>query len=135
MTEKKRIQPAELFDSRHFGFSQVVTSPPGTLVFVSGQVGMDKQGKLVGGADLSAQADQAYQNLLHALKAAGASAADVTMLKVHIVDYKPEHAMKLGPIFSKYFSEDALPAQTLIGVAALAVPGLLIEIEATAVVG
>ena len=133
MSGKERIQPAGLLKSKHFGFTQVVTSGPGKLVFVSGQVGMDQDGKLAG-PDFETQAERAYQNVIIALQAAGAAPADVTMLKVHIVDYKPELAMKLGPIFSKHFSPKALPAQTMIGVAALVMPGLLIEIEAMAVV-
>ncbi len=133
MSNKKRIQPPDLLESKNFGFTQVVTSPPGTMIFVSGQVGMDQKGKLAG-PDFETQADQAYANVVTALAAAGAKPEDVTFLKVHIVDYKPELGMKLGPIFNKYFSPDALPAQTMIGVAALIMPGLLIEIEAMAVV-
>ena len=133
MSGKKRIQPDNLLQSQKFGFTQVVTSPPGKLVFVSGQVGMDKDGKLVS-SDFAAQAGQAYENLVIALEAAGASPKDVTMLRVYIVDYKPECAMKLGPVFAKHFPEDAFPAQTMVGVAALVMPGLLIEIEAIAVV-
>lgn len=133
MSEKKYIQPDNLFESKNFGFTQVVTSGPGTMVFVSGQVGMDKEGKIVG-PDFEAQAEKAYENLNIALSAAGATPADVTMIKIHIVGYKLEHAMALGPIFNKYFSKDTPPAQTLIGVAALVMPEILIEIEAMAVI-
>ena len=60
------IQPEGLFQSQRFGFSQVVTSPPGTLVAVSGQVGWDENLK-VPGPDLASQARKALENLRTAL--------------------------------------------------------------------
>ena len=134
MSQIKYIQPEGLFDSKHFGFSQVVTSPPGTMVFVSGQVGMGKDGKMVDDKNFESQAEKAYENLIIALKAAGASAEDVTMIRVYIPNYKLDLAMKLGPIFGKYFDPKKLPAQTMIGVQSLIMPNIMIEIEAMAVV-
>ena len=72
----EHIQPPGLFASGQFGFTQVVTSPPGKLVFVSGQVAFDENAQVVG-SDLAAQAQQALENLGRALAAAGASPADV----------------------------------------------------------
>jgi len=89
---------------------------------------------MVDKSDFVAQAEQALENLNIALQAAGSSTKDVTMLRVYIVDYKPELAMKFGPIFAKYFDEDSFPAQTMVGVAALVLPDILIEIEAIAVI-
>ena len=56
MSDKQFIQPNDTFESQRFGFTQVVTSPPGKLVFVSGQVALDRDLKLVGGGDVAAQA-------------------------------------------------------------------------------
>lgn len=130
----EHIQPDGLFPSARFGFTQVVTSPPGKLVFVSGQVAWDRDLKLVGGDDLAAQAEQALENLGTALAAAGATPADVTALRVYIVNYQPEDAAKLGAPFSRFFEGIEPPASTWIGVQSLAAPGLRIEIEASAVV-
>lgn len=132
---KQHIQPPQLFPSERFGFTQVVTSPPGRLVFISGQVAWNPQLELVGGSDLAAQAEQALENLAHALDAAGASPSDITMLRTYIVDYEPEYAGKLAPHFSRFLGGAPPPASTLVGVQSLAAPGLLIEIEAVAVVG
>ncbi len=132
---KEHLAPPELFRSDRFGFTQVVTSPPGKLVFVSGQVAWDTELKIVGGADLSTQAEQALANLGHALAAAGASPADLTMLRTYIVDYKPEFAGLLAPHFNQFLGGASPPASTWVGVQALAAPGLLIEIEAVAVTG
>lgn len=132
MSEKKYIQPSDTFESRRFGFTQVVSSPPGRMVFVSGQVGLDRDLKLVGEGDVAAQAEQALANLGASLKAAGATPADIAMLRTYIVDYKVEYAAALEAPFERFFG-DVRPASTRVGVQALAAPGLLIEIEAVAV--
>ena len=133
MSEKQYIQPSETFDAKRFGFTQVVTSPPGKLVFVSGQVALDRDLKLVGEGDVGAQAEQALENLGSSLKAAGASPSDVTMMRTYVVDYRVELAAAIDPHFARFYTGKP-PASTRIGVQALAVPGLLIEIEAVAVV-
>ena len=66
---------------------------------------------------------------------AGAKPADVTMLRTFVVDYRPEHAGLLAPHIRSFLGEGEPPASTLIGVQALAAPGLLVEIDAIAVVG
>ena len=55
------------------GYTHVVASKPGKMVFISGQVAMDAQGHLVGKNDLKAQAKQVFENLRTALAAAGGS--------------------------------------------------------------
>ena len=95
---------------------------------------MDSDLKLVGEGDVAAQASQALDNLGHSLRAAGATPADVTMLRTYIVEYDPKYAAALAPLFERFF-EGRPPASTRVGVQALAAPGLLIEIEAIAVVG
>ena len=97
MSDKQYIQPSDTFESKRFGFTQVVTSPPGKLVFVSGQVGLNRDLKLVGEGDVAAQAEQALKNLGSSLEAAGASPADITMLRTYIVDYQAEQAAKDSP--------------------------------------
>ncbi|MCG8588041.1 MAG: RidA family protein [Proteobacteria bacterium] len=132
--DKEHIQPPELFASERFGFSQVVASPPGKLVFISGQIAWDSERKLVGGSDLAAQAKHALSNLGHALRAAGARPSDVTMLRAYIVNFVPEQARELAPCFLAFLDDAKPPASTWVGVQALAAPGALIEIEAVAVV-
>jgi len=83
--------------------------------------------------DLAAQARQALSNLASSLKAAGATPADITMLRTYIVDYKAEYARELAAPFEEFFGGTP-PASTRVGVQALAAPGLMIEIEAVAVI-
>jgi enamine deaminase RidA (YjgF/YER057c/UK114 family) len=131
---KRHISPAGLFSTKRLGFTHVVTSSPGTTVYISGQTAWDADRKLVGGTDLRLQAEQAFRNLRTALEAAGASPADVVFVRVYIVSYKPEHAAVLSPMLEEFFSGVPLPASTWVGVQSLAAPDFLIEIEATAVV-
>jgi enamine deaminase RidA (YjgF/YER057c/UK114 family) len=133
MNRKQYIQPEDTFASDRFGFTQVVTSPPGKLVFVSGQVALNRDLDLVGDGDVGAQAEQALANLGSSLRAAGATPEDVAMLRSYIVDYRVEYGALLAPHFERFF-QGRPPASTRIGVQALAAPGLLIEIEAIAVV-
>lgn len=131
---KTAHQPAALFDSRPYNFSQVVTAPAGRLVYVAGQTAWDEKGELIGGNDLAAQTRQALANIGHALDAAGASVADITMMRHFVVDYEPELLEVLVPEFRRFFQGAEPPANTLLGVQALALPEFLIEIEAQAVV-
>jgi enamine deaminase RidA (YjgF/YER057c/UK114 family) len=102
---------------------------------VAGQTGTDSEGKVVEGG-LAGQAEQALLNVFAALESAGAGPADVAKLNMYVVDWDPsmapalfEGAAKAG---SKY--ELTAPATTLVGVKSLFEPGMLIEIEAIAVV-
>lgn len=130
---KRCVQPPEVFTSGPIGFSQVVTSPPGTLVFVSGQVAWDGARNLLGGADLGQQTQRALVNLGHSLRAAGASPRDVTACRIYIVDLQPGSSRLISPHLRAFFG-DSPPASTWIGVQALASPELLVEIEAVAVI-
>ena len=131
---KKHISPPELFSTKRLGFTHVVTSSPGITIHISGQTAWDADRKLVGGADLRLQAEQAFQNLGAALKAAGASPADVVFVRLYVVNYQPQDAAVLGPMLEAFFAGAQLPASTWVGVQSLAVPDFRIEIEATAVV-
>lgn len=130
----EHIQPEGLFPSARMGFTQVVTSPPGQLVFISGQVAWDANLQLVGGDDVAAQAEKALENVGTALAAAGAGPRHVTAVRVYIVNYRPEDAAKVGAPFARFFEGSEPPASTWIGVQALASPDLRIEIEVSAVV-
>jgi enamine deaminase RidA (YjgF/YER057c/UK114 family) len=113
-----------IYQSWHF--SQAVRV--GNQVWVSGQVGIDEHGI---GDGIEAQARAAFRNLVRVLDAAGASLRDV----VELVTY--HRAMQDMQTFAKvkdeFFPED-YPAWTAVGVTALALPELLVEIRATAVV-
>ncbi len=112
------------------GYTHVVTATGGTLIFISGQIGVDPQGNLANG--LEAQTVQVFENLKTALAAVGATFDNLVKVTTYIVNYKPEDRATVREIRSRYFNQEHPPASTLIGVQALALPGLLIEIEAIA---
>lgn len=114
-------------------YSQVVVATGARTVFTAGQVSVDASGALVGGGDLFAQTGQAMRNLGTALAAAGAKFSDVVKITTYVVNYKPEDRAVLGRARAGFFAGMTPPASTLVGVAALAMPEWLVEIEAIAV--
>ncbi len=114
------------------GYTHVVVTGPGKLVFIAGQVARDKQGNLVGKGDLKAQTVQVFENLKAALASAGASFNDVVKINWYIKDFKQENLGALRDVRGMYVNKDNPPASTLIGVVALAQDDYLIEVEAVA---
>lgn len=116
------------------GYSHVV-SADGRMVFVAGQIALDTDGNVVGAGDLRAQATRVFENLRACLAAAGASFADVVKLNTYVVNLNADDLPVIREVRSGYLPADNPPASTLVGVTALAVEGLLIEVEAIAMVG
>ncbi|MFJ9800552.1 RidA family protein [Streptomyces wuyuanensis] len=118
-------------------YHQVSVASGSKLVFVAGQVAWDADGAAVGEGDLAAQVEQCYLNVGTALAGVGATFDDVAKLTVYVVDWTPDKM----PLFLEGVARAAatlggtpVPPGTLLGVAALAVPEHLVEIEATAVI-
>src|SRR5438105_4533677 len=133
MPRNQHINPESL--SRPTGYTHVVSVEGARkLVFISGQVSLNSAGEVVGRGDLGTQARQVFQNLEAALKAAGASFADVTKMTTFIVNYKPEDRDVIRAARAAYLPADASPASTLVGVQSLAVADFMIEIEAIAAI-
>jgi 2-iminobutanoate/2-iminopropanoate deaminase len=100
----------------------------GELLFVSGCVPVDGEGRLVPG-DVVAQAHQVFENIRLVLEAAGAGFADVVKVTVFLTDV--DDRVAVNGVRQKVFG-DARPASTLVEVSALAIPGARIEVEAIA---
>lgn len=114
-------------------FTQVVAATGAKTIYISGQVSWDAEGVIVGEGDFAAQAKKAYENLVVALEAAGATPANVAKTNVYIVNYDPSMGRALNEARKAVFEGVTAPASTLIGVQALAAPEFMIEIEAIAV--
>ena len=131
--EKKYLNPDTLLKPR--GYTHVVTiTGPAKMIFVSGQVAIDKEGKLVGPGDLKTQIRQASANLKAALEAAGATPADIVKTNTYIVNYKQSDYSAMREARGELFPDGEPPASTLVGVTSLAVDGLMVEMEAVAAV-
>ena len=132
MSTLQHLRPEGLLHNP--AFSQVVIASGTRTIFTAGQVSIDERGALIGAGDLAAQTAQAMRNVGLALAAAGASYTDVVKITTYVVNYKPEHRTVIGRARAPFFANGAPPASTLVGVAALALPEWLFEIEAVAVV-
>ncbi|MDE1182680.1 RidA family protein [Paraburkholderia sp.] len=100
------------------------------MVFVSGQLPIDAQGRKLTDASFEVQAEQVLANLEAALAAAGSSIAQLVQVRVYIVDV--EHWATFNRLYATW-ANDARPARAVVPVPGLHF-GLKIEIEATAVV-
>lgn len=103
----------------------------GNTIYVSGQASLDARGKLVGPGDVVAQARQTLENMKAVLKAAGATLDDVVKVTVYLADR--DDRPKVNEVRKEYFKANR-PASTLIEISRFAIEGMLIEIEAIAVV-
>ena len=129
---RRSHHPAALFDASQYGFAQAVSVPAGRLVFISGQVAWDAGGRLLA-TDLAGQAAAAIANLRFALAAADAELRHVSALRIYIVG-EPADTSGISAALRAAFLPGQGPAATWIHVSGLEGEGLLIEIEATAVV-
>ncbi len=111
------------------GYSRAVRV--GGHVYVAGTTAM-KDGKLVGPGDVIAQTRQTMSTIINALHEAGASIGDVVRYRIYLTNI--EDSAQVVPLLGEYFGE-VRPAGTLVAVAALIVPEMLIEIEVDAVRG
>lgn len=117
-------------------YRQLSVATGSRLVFLAGQVARDAEGNPVGPGDLAAQVEQAYRNIGTALAAVGGSFDDVAKLTVYVVDWSPDKMAALGEGVGRAAAAmgvDPVKPITLLGVAALGEPDLLVEVEATAV--
>jgi reactive intermediate/imine deaminase len=128
MSEREEIRVPELAEPISH-YTDAVRA--GELLFVSGFVPVDGEGRLVGGDDVVAQARQVLANLGAVLAAAGATFADVVKVTVYLTDIADR--VRINPVRQEVFGE-ARPASTLVEVSALAVPGAKLEIEAVALI-
>jgi len=131
---KIAINPKSLFDSRQYGFSQIIVSKPGNMVFISGQVAWDENGQIVGKNNLAVQTQKALDNLKIAMKAAGGTLDNIVMLRIYKVNYQPADGAIISQALINNFGKDNPPASTWLNVQGLANKDFMIEIEAQAII-
>jgi enamine deaminase RidA (YjgF/YER057c/UK114 family) len=128
MSLLKRVRSPEVPEPPPGSFSQCLAA--GDMIFVSGQIARGADGRIEGDGTMLSQATIALGKIKALLEAAGATMDDVARLNVYVTDVT--RRAEIGEARKKFFSGD-FPASTLVGVAALVEPGLLVEIEATAI--
>ncbi|MBL0728254.1 RidA family protein [Piscinibacter sp. HJYY11] len=127
------INPPALYDPVPNGYSHVAVAEGEALrlVLASGQGGEDREGRLL--PTFREQLRQAIDNMLAALAAAGVAPGDVARTLVLVVDHTEEKLHMIGEEFDRVWGPALKPACTLVPVPRLALDGMLIEIEATAI--
>jgi len=128
VSETRFINPDAL--QKPPGYTHVVeATTPGRLVYIAGQLGVDRDGKL--SSDFRLQAVQTFENLKSALGAVGAEFKHVVKFNNYLID------VKYLPIYRQvrdsYLPDRNRPASTTIAISGLARAGALLEIEAVAV--
>ena len=128
----ERIKPEDL--GRPSGFSHAVSVPAGRMVFLAGQIGMDRNGKLAVGGVVP-QFEQALGNLLTALAAAGGQPEDLVSLTIYLIDVEDyqAHRKEIGAVWRR-LAGTQYPAMAGVGVTRLWDPAALVEIQGMAVV-
>jgi enamine deaminase RidA (YjgF/YER057c/UK114 family) len=115
------------------GYTHVVeASAPARIVYLAGQLGLDRGGNVVGGpGDFRAQAVQTFENLKAGLAAVGGRFQDVVKLNNYLIDMS--HLPIFREVRDSYLPATNKPASTTIQISGLARPGALLEIEAVAI--
>ena len=126
---RRHLSPDTLH--KPFGYSHVVEVTGGRLVFLAGQVALDKDGNTVGHGDLRAQTEQVFANIRAGLAAVGADFSSHAKMTTYLTDMSGVAILR--EVRDKYLDLENPPASTAIQVAALARPEWMIEIEVVAV--
>jgi enamine deaminase RidA (YjgF/YER057c/UK114 family) len=114
------------------GYSHGVTVTGGHTTWTAGQVAFDSDGNVVGEGDIVAQTRKTFENLAAVLRETGATFADVVKLNYFVTDIS--QVAEIRAVRDEFVDTEHPPASTLVEVAGLVRPELLIEIEAVVVV-
>ena len=112
------------------GYSHVVAIPPGRLVWTSGQVPMDAERNVVAPGDWEGQTRAVFENVERALRAGGAGWNDVVKLTLYVVDVSSLDTIRA--VRDEFVDTASPPISSLVRVAGLVHPEVLIEVEAVA---
>jgi enamine deaminase RidA (YjgF/YER057c/UK114 family) len=115
------------------GFSHGVSVPAGQLLFIAGQIAVDKDNRIVSD-DIVEQFDRALANVMVVLEAAGGKPEHVTRFVIYVTDkveYR-ERRKEIGQVYRRHMGKH-FPAMVLVQVAGLLEDAAKVEIEATAV--
>lgn len=126
----KRINPLSLYDGAATGMSQATVDNDTGLVFISGQVDWDTDFQ-THNHDMKTQTANAAKHLITVLEEANSSVDNILQLRVYVRGEVADHMEDIVPIIASKLGTSR-PALTGIGVASLASPEILIEIEAVA---
>ena len=112
------------------GYSHVVSIPSGRLVWTAGQVPMDAERNVVAAGDWERQTRAVFENVERALRAGGAGWPDVVKLTLFVLDVTALETIRA--VRDEFVDTTNPPTSSLVQVAGLFHPDVLIEVEAVA---
>jgi 2-iminobutanoate/2-iminopropanoate deaminase len=104
----------------------------GDVLFISGIVAVDRDGRVIGKGDSARQTEQIFQYMGTVLAYVGADFSRITSVLIHLTNMDDRE--RINPVRIRYFGEHR-PASTLVQVTSLVHPDLLVEVTATAYLG
>jgi enamine deaminase RidA (YjgF/YER057c/UK114 family) len=113
-------------------YSLGVSVPAGRLIFISGTVAMDEAGNVIGAGDMGAQARSVFQQMAALLSEAGGSLKDIVKITTFVTDMTQYG--KFAAVRKEVFGAGPYPASATVKVSGLVKEGLLVEVEAIAVI-
>ena len=130
--QRNVINPASVFNSLQYGFSQAIEVPVGRRILLSGQVGVDAQERTVG-PGMAEQVATSLDNIEKILAEVGGDLSHVVMLRLYIVDSARDQQEPIAEALRERFPHNPPPSSWII-VSGLSLPQWLIEVEAEAVI-
>ena len=124
------VNPRGIFDPMPFGFSHITIDTENGVAHIAGQTSIDRSGNIIG-ITLSEQLPLIEENIRIALAELRADFADILSIVVYVADYDSEKDL---PVIAQFGTRLGKPVNSLIGVQALALPGLRAEVEVKAIV-
>src|SRR5918996_2530646 len=131
VAKKEMIQPETGIHPIPWPYSHGIKV--GNMLFIAGQVALDEQLRLVGPGDAEEQARQTWKNIQKVVEVAGGKITDVVRVCTYLSDLS--HMEAVHKVRREFFPDGNYPVATMVQVAALGLPGLLLETEAFAVIG
>ena len=125
---RELLNPAALHPAP--GFSHIAVATGTRTIYFAGQVALDKEFNIVGGSDLRAQTVAAMRNLETAMRDVNVTWEDIVRRTIYTT--MPTEFETITSGIEEVTGTAGHPAQTIAGVSGLALPGLMVEIEATA---
>jgi len=138
--DSRKTRPVRIFNPDTMakptaGYSQVAEVTGGKIVYIAGQVALDRSGNLVGKDDFRAQLQQVFENLKAAVESAGGSFSDVIKLNYYCAEsVDPSQMPTAREIRDQYVNTANPPTSTFVVIKRLVRPEWLVEVDAVAVV-